>query len=133
MYGAGLALAATALQWLDYQHAIRFLATEFYIAAIALGFTALGLWAGSRLTRQTSRKEFVRNEPAIRALGISGRELEVLRLLEAGQSNKEIAANLFISPNTVKTHLARLYNKLDVSSRTQAANKARSLRLIEGR
>lgn len=61
---------------------------------------------------------------------ISARELEVLQLLANGHSNKEIAAELFVSPNTVKTHIARLYEKLEVSRRTQAVSRAKALQLV---
>lgn len=54
----------------------------------------------------------------------------MLELLAEGHSNKEMARHLCISPNTIKTHLARLYEKLEVSRRTQAIAKARALRLI---
>ena len=52
------------------------------------------------------------------------------QLLASGQSNKELARTLGISPNTVKTHLARLYEKLEVQKRVQAIEKARWLDLI---
>jgi DNA-binding CsgD family transcriptional regulator/pimeloyl-ACP methyl ester carboxylesterase len=61
----------------------------------------------------------------------SGRELEVLALLAAGQSNQEIARTLFVTVGTVKTHLNAIYRKLDVHSRTQAIARARALKLIE--
>ena len=130
MYGAGLAAAAFALQWLDYQHAVRLFATELYIIFIAVAFTALGVWLGYRLTRRTRRPAFEPNRKAVAALGISDREYEVLELLALGHSNREIGDRLFVSPNTVKTHLARLYGKLEVSRRTQAVRKAKFLRLI---
>ena len=63
-------------------------------------------------------------------LGISERELEVLELLAAGSSNKEIAHQLEVSPNTVKTHVARLFEKLEVQRRTEAIVRARELGLI---
>ena len=63
-------------------------------------------------------------------LGVSNREYEVLELLAQGCSNREIADKLFVSGNTVKSHLARLYQKLDVSRRTQAIQRARAVRLI---
>ena len=66
----------------------------------------------------------------MRSLGISDRELEVLKALAAGQSNKEIGRTLNISPNTVKTHIARLYAKMQVHGRIQAIEEARSLHLI---
>jgi LuxR family maltose regulon positive regulatory protein len=62
---------------------------------------------------------------------LSARELEVLRLLAAGLSNTEIAKKLFISINTVKTHIAHIFGKLDVASRTQAVAEARRLRLVD--
>ena len=53
--------------------------------------------------------------------GLSARELEVLALLTAGQSNKLIARSLDLSPHTVKRHVARILDRLDLVSRTQAA------------
>lgn len=131
LYGGGLAIAAFGLEWLDYQHAVRLFATEFYVILIAVGFTTLGLWVGSRLTMPRRTAEFTMNDAALTALRISGREYEVLQLLAAGLSNQEIADRLFVSVNTVKTHVARLYQKLAVSRRTQAVQKAKMLRLIE--
>jgi DNA-binding NarL/FixJ family response regulator len=58
---------------------------------------------------------------------LSPREAEVLRLLAAGASNAAVAEALFISQNTVKTHVARILAKLGVASRTQAAARARNL------
>jgi DNA-binding CsgD family transcriptional regulator/pimeloyl-ACP methyl ester carboxylesterase len=62
---------------------------------------------------------------------LSARELEVLRLLAAGLSNAEIAERLVISTGTAKTHLIRLYRKLEVGSRTRAVARARALKLVE--
>ena len=61
---------------------------------------------------------------------LSGRELEVLRLVTEGLSNREIAGKLIISPGTVKTHLHNLCGKLGVRNRTEAAVKARELGLV---
>jgi len=60
-------------------------------------------------------------EPAEAWAGISPREREVLALVAEGRSNKAIAEALFVSPNTVKTHVAALLTKLDVESRVQLA------------
>ena len=62
---------------------------------------------------------------------LTERELEVLRLLAAGRSNAEMAAELFVEQSTVKTHLIHVYSKLGVHSRTQAVARARALRLLD--
>lgn len=54
---------------------------------------------------------------------LSNRELEVMKLLAVGKKNEEIAEALFISENTVKTHLKRIYEKMSVNSREEAVNK----------
>jgi LuxR family transcriptional regulator, maltose regulon positive regulatory protein len=64
------------------------------------------------------------------AASISPREQEVLRLVSAGLSNKEIAARLSVSHSTVKTHLANIYLKLGVNSRMQAVVQAQALKLV---
>ncbi|HYQ73855.1 response regulator transcription factor [Cellulomonas sp.] len=58
-------------------------------------------------------------------LALTSRELDVLRLVAAGRSNDEIARELYVSRATVKTHLAHLYDKLGVTSRTRAVAVAR--------
>ena len=64
-------------------------------------------------------------------LGLTGRELEVLRLVAAGRSNREIAAELFISPKTASVHVSNILGKLGVASRGEAAAKAHALRLFD--
>ncbi len=64
------------------------------------------------------------------AASITPREHDVLHLVSKGLSNREIAGDLCISPGTVKTHLANIYGKLDVTSRTQAIAEAQALKLI---
>lgn len=130
IYAAALAAAALLLQWLEYGRLMRLFSPEFYVTAIAIGFSLLGLWAGHRLTARRDAGPFERNAAAIAALGLSPRECEILELLASGQSNKEIARALHISPNTVKTHIARVYEKLEVQRRVQAIEKARFLSLI---
>jgi LuxR family maltose regulon positive regulatory protein len=63
---------------------------------------------------------------------IRERELDVLRCIAAGMSNPEMAAQLYLSPNTVKTHVRNLYAKLGVEKRSQALRRARELGLIGG-
>jgi DNA-binding CsgD family transcriptional regulator len=130
LYALALAAAATALEWLKFRYWTRPFSTEIYLFLIAAGFVALGLWAGRRLTPRPAPTVFVRNEAAIASLGLSPRECEILGLLATGQSIKEMARALGISPNTVKTHVARVYEKLEVRRRVQAIEKARWLALI---
>jgi DNA-binding CsgD family transcriptional regulator len=131
LYALALAAGAWLLQWLEYRYVTHAYSTEIYIALLAALFVGLGIWVGRKLTPAASGGgDFVRNDAAIRSLGLSPRECEILRLLASGQSNKEMARSLAISPNTVKTHLARVYGKLEVARRVQAIEKARWLRVI---
>ncbi len=130
LYSLLLAIAAFALEWLQYQYFSKAYSVEIYVVLIALAFAALGLWVGHRLTAQKPRGPFEQNIAALKSLGISHRELEVLEALADGQSNKEIARTLDISPNTVKTHIAKLYAKLQVNGRVRAIEEARALHLI---
>lgn len=130
-FGLLLAALVTVLKLVEYQFLMRTYSTEWYILFIAVIFTAIGIWTGLKLTRRTQEiTEFKKNTKALDALGISERELEVLELVAEGKSNQQVADQLFISVNTVKTHLSRVYEKLDVKRRTQAVEKARALNLI---
>jgi DNA-binding CsgD family transcriptional regulator len=131
LYGAALALAAVGLQWIEYQVWARSHPLELYVALIGAAFLGLGVWVGGRLVRkQPVSGPFEQNRAALASLGITEREFEVLALLAAGRSNKEIAAKLSVSLNTVKTHVSRLFEKLGASRRTEAILKARELGLI---
>ena len=61
---------------------------------------------------------------------ITGRELEVLRLLDSDLSNREIAGRLYVSLDTIKSHTKHLYAKLGVHTRHQAVARARDLELL---
>lgn len=128
MYGLLLGLATLALQWLDYQRLVRSHSGDLYIALIAGAFLVLGVVLGIRLT--APRKLAVGNPQAVAELGISPRELAVLEQLAAGKSNKEIAEALGVSLNTVKTHVARLFEKLGAVRRTDAIARARELGIV---
>ncbi len=147
LYGLALGFLTLLLKWLEYRFLISTHAFEIYAGIIALLFTVLGIWLGGKLTKPKSVKEIVVVEkfvtvnvpqPAffesdkteIEKRGISTRELEVLQLVADGLSNQEIADKLFVSLNTVKTHTSNLFLKLEVSRRTQATQKAKSLRII---
>ena len=134
LYGALLAGLSYLFSLIKFKFLIRELSVEFYVGIIALVFTALGVWMGSKLMRKNREpmEQFVMNESAREHLGITSREIEVLALMSVGHSNEEIAHRLFLSLNTVKSHVSHILSKLDVSRRTQAIEKARSLRLIPG-
>ncbi len=130
LYALALAATVGALEWIEYRHATREFSTEIYVALLAAGFVALGVWAGTRLTPRHAPAAFQRNAAGVRSLGLTARECETLDLLASGQSLKEMARVLGVSPNTVKTHVARIYEKLDVRKRVHAIEKARSLSII---
>ena len=130
LYGLALAAAALALEWLQYKYLVRAWSNEIFLFVFAVSFTALGVWAGRRLTEQRALASFARNDEAIASIGVPDREYEALKLLAEGCANKEIARRMGVSPNTVKTHIARLFEKLEVRRRTQAVQRARELHLI---
>ena len=130
IYGALLAAGAFGLRLLEFQFLVRSHAMETYIALIAALFLGLGVWAGRRLFRSPPPGPFTPNARAQATLKISEREFEVLALLASGQSNKQIAKRLEVSPNTVKSHVASLFAKLAVARRTEAILRARELGLI---
>ena len=130
LYSVAVAAGAFLLKWLEYHYAVRVLSTEIYVVSIALLFAGLGVWVGLRIAAPARKRPFAQNVQAIEYLGISKREYEVLQLLAKGHSNREIAEKLSVSANTVKSHLARLYEKLEVSRRTQAIRRAQAIRLI---
>lgn len=143
LYSISLALLLFLLKWLELRFVIFDHALEIYIGCIAIIFTALGIWLALKLSKPkintvVVEKEvyvergapFVPDTQLIANLEISKRELEILELMAKGYSNQEIGATLFVSLSTVKTHLQHVFEKLDVKRRTQAADKAKKLRLI---
>lgn len=143
LYGTALALLLFLLKWLELRFVIFDHSMEIYIGAIALVFTALGIWLALKLTKPKvetvvvekevyikTNGSFILNEKEVTRLGLSSRELEVLQLMAEGCSNGEIAARLFVSLNTVKTHTSNLFAKMDVKRRTQAIELAKRISLI---
>ena len=129
IYGSLLAAGALALQWFDYQRLTRAHPGDVYVFLVAAAFLALGVYIGVRVIGRPA-PPFDGNPQAQQSLGISPRELDVLKQIAQGRSTKEIAASLEVSPNTVKTHTARLFEKLSARRRTEAINKARELGLV---
>lgn len=130
-YGLLLGVGTLALQGLEFQRLARVHAGGFYIFLVAVAFLALGVTVGIRLVRGPARPLAEAGNPqALATLGISPRELDVLQELAAGHTNKEIAERLHVSPHTVKTHVAKLFDKLGARRRTEAINKARELGIL---
>src|SRR5689334_4692532 len=121
------------LKLVEYKYFVRDIPLEFYIGVVAVMFTGLGIWSGLRLTRPKIVEvggPFERDDAAVKRLGISRREFEVLELIAAGHSNQDIADRLFVSTSTVKTHVSNVLAKLDASRRTEAIARAKELRII---
>lgn len=103
-------------------------------------FSALGIWLGLTLTRKKTQVivqqaapgggPFTADSQRMSELGITPRELEILGLIAAGLSTREIAERLFVSENTVKTHSSRLFDKLGARRRTQVVQLGKEARLI---
>ena len=143
VYSISLAFLLFLLKWLELRFIIFDHSFEIYIGFIAVIFTALGIWLALKLSKPkietvvvekevyVSRNEnFVLDTSLVSKLELSKRELEILGLLAQGHSNQEIAAKLFVSLSTVKTHIQNLFEKLDVKRRIQAVEKAKRLNLI---
>jgi len=128
-----MAALIAVLKLVEYRYFVRDVPLEFYIGVVAVMFTGLGIWAGLKLTRPKVIEiggPFERDDEAVKRLGISRREFEVLELIAQGLSNQDIAGRLFVSPSTVKTHVSNLLDKLDAQRRTEAVARAKDLRLI---
>ncbi|TCD02132.1 DNA-binding response regulator [Pedobacter frigidisoli] len=141
LYGISLAALLLLLKWLELRFIIINHAFEIYAGSIAILFTSLGIWLALKFSKPKTiliEKEvyrdkpdhFVLNKTELYRLNISKRELEVLQLMASGLSNQEIANRLFVSLNTIKTHSSKLFEKLEVSRRTQAIEVSKRLQLI---
>ena len=149
LYGISLAALLFLLKWLEFKFLIINHAFEVYIGFIAIIFTSLGIWLAMKLFKPANkstvktvivekkvyinRQEIAhgeKNNEEAKRLGLSQRELEVLELMSAGLSNQEIADKLFVSLNTIKTHSAKIFEKMNVKRRTQAVEMAKRLHII---
>jgi len=149
IFGLVGGLLIATLQYTEYRLVIIEHSVELYGALVAILFASFGIWLGLRITRrrETIRETVVVREvlvpaeaPALepfapntasqQTLGITSRELEILTLIARGFSNREIATQLFVSENTVKTHCARAFDKLGAARRTQAVQRGKELGLL---
>jgi len=127
-------LKVTEYRFLVVEHSL-----EIYGGLVAALFSGLGIWLGLTLTRKKAQAAqeaspdagpFTADAQRMSELGITPRELEILGLIAAGLSTREIAERLFVSENTVKTHSSRLFDKLGARRRTQAVQLGKEARLI---
>jgi DNA-binding NarL/FixJ family response regulator len=100
------------------------------IRAAQRGETVLEPAVAARVLAEFNRLSGLRPEAATAAEQLSPRELEILRHVARGRTNKEIAAQLNVTEGTVKNHLTSIFTRLGVLDRTQAALKARDLGLV---
>ena len=143
VYGLAGGLLIALLKLIEFRYVVVEHSVEIYGGLIAAVFAGLGIWLGLRLTRGRERvvvrevivpapasATFVRDARQVEAIGLTPRELEMLELVAAGWSNREIAEKGFVSENTVKTHLSRVFDKLGARRRTQAVQRGKELGLI---
>ena len=151
IFGLVGGLLIATLQYTEYRFVVIEHSVEIYSALVAILFATFGIWLGLRITRsrETIRETVVVREVPVPAeaptpslgrfapntaqqqtLGITARELEILALVARGFSNREIATQLFVSENTVKTHCARAFDKLGAARRTQAVQRGKELGLL---
>jgi DNA-binding CsgD family transcriptional regulator len=139
--GAVGGILVAALRWMDYRFLVMDYSLSLYGGLVAVTFAVVGIWLGARLSRPPQRAQV--HEPVLTAalpfvvceqkradLGITPREMEILALVAEGLSNREIAAKLFVSENTVKTHCSRAFDKLGAKRRTQAVQLGKELGLL---
>src|SRR5215472_6717353 len=140
-YGIIGGILITLLQWTQYRFLVVEHSVEIYGALIAATFAILGIWLGLKLTRPKEKivikevpgppaQPFVLDEKKREDLGITRRELDILELIARGLSNREIAEQLFVSENTVKTHSSRVFDKLGARRRTQAVQLGKEFGLL---
>jgi len=138
-YAACGGLLLVALRLAQYHYLILSHSIEIYVAIVAAIFAGVGIWLGGTMTKKKPEVivrevpvsgPFVLDEARRTELQITPRELEILGLVAEGLSNREIAARVFVSENTVKTHVSRVFDKLGARRRTEAVQIAKASRLI---
>jgi len=113
-----------------YSYASGDISIEIIIACIAVVFFFIGTYINKKGRSRPVVSEQQIDKKRIDQLGLSKREYEVLIEISQGLSNKEIAAKLFVSESTIKTHVSNLLIKLDAKRRTQAIQKAKIMRIL---
>ncbi|HKO43462.1 MAG TPA: helix-turn-helix transcriptional regulator [Pyrinomonadaceae bacterium] len=140
IYGICGGLLIVALKVIEYRFLVVEHSIEIYGGLVAAVFAAVGIWLGLKLTKKKETvvvrevpvpaQPFSVNQTRLQEFGLTPREHEILELIANGLSNREIAAKLFVSENTVKTHSSRLFDKLSAKRRTQAVQIGKESGLI---
>ncbi|MGJ8528518.1 response regulator transcription factor [Maritalea sp.] len=130
-YGLVLGVLLGLFEFLRRANAVRILNEQAYLGIIALVFLIGGFVLAWSFAKGQNKR--ARRGPAKvgNNLDLSGRERDVLSYLVHGYTNAEIAQSLGVTQNTVKTHIKNLFQKLDVSNRTEAAAEAKILGIME--
>ena len=123
------------IKLVEYQFFSYRMSLDSFLAVTATIFLVIGLVSAwlFKPTKVIKEKEIVVEKPVLdeeKRQEFTERELELLIFLSKGYTNQEIADSVFISTNTVKTHLKKLFIKLGVSNRTQAVAEAKALKII---
>jgi DNA-binding NarL/FixJ family response regulator len=128
-YGILLAALVVVIKTIEYKWLLKDISWQLYVLLIAVIFTLLGMWLSHHLVAKKN-SVFKQNTTAIKEFGLSKREVEVLQKINEGLSNQAIADQLFVSVNTIKTHLKSSFSKLSVSNRIEAINKLKQFNII---
>ena len=148
LYGFLLGVVLVGIKLFEYSYLARHISLDLYLGIVALVFLAVGVIVGFKSRRapslpvlnskeegdvveipSSSSSTFTIPGTAI-TTELSERELQVLTHIAEGRTNPEIAEVLFLSPNTIKTHVSNIYRKLDVERRAQAVARAKELKIL---
>ena len=144
LYGLAIATLIFGLKWIQWNFLIVDNAIDIYSGLIAIVFTMLGAWVASQLIKPKTQtvfvekqiiihqpKNFILNQTELKRLNLTRREYQILKLIVQGNSNADIAAQLFLSLSTIKTHVSNLYAKMNVKNRFRAITKAKRMEIVE--
>ena len=156
--GGALGLLLAVMKLMEFSFLTRDLTLEAYLAGIALLFLLIGAALARRYfparsgastgaghsTDVSARATGPVEESSVPMEGegrgvvrsapwgeLSDREVEVLELVARGKTNREIADELYLSPNTIKSHVSNIYRKLDVARRPEAVARAKELAILQ--
>lgn len=155
LYGLLLGVILAAFKFFEYSYFASRITFDLYLGIVAVAFLVVGVIVGMKGRSRPSVSIAIQpeSEPTPEPepnstpqqfspiattlpsqppdLDLSKRELEVLSCLVDGLTNQEIADQLFVSPNTIKTHVSNIYRKLEVERRAQAVVRAKELNIVE--